>query len=1106
VPVWAGLALCLLLAAAQVALGGYQLGVGNQAIQIAFLKHWAEPWTYASDPMVVETMPLYPSYFFRLLAPLLAVMSLETLYLAGQIVTSFLTLAAVYGLGRSIYRSHATAIAGAALLVAGHLHAWGGDTFYSPGFTHTLAALPIAVAALALGYRGRWVGAFALAGALFNLHALTAAYALLMLAAALLADVREMRLAEWLARAILCGSVVLAVASPTLALMSANQQTFDAQWVDLMRIRSADHSFPSAWWAAGDTDVPRYLLIGALFVLSWSFSPLRRGVEAGGAKRGARMTVLMTLAVLALFAAGYVFTEIWPVPMVIRLQPFRASRLLMVLMLVHVAHGAIAAIRAGASGAAQTLGGVTFRLPMAARVMEVISGVLVLLTLGVPALLPLLPAAVAGALAAGLVAGHLSWRQAIVAVGALLAAFLAYLQIQFPLPLLSEELNLWPQASGSSDAAGMRALAAAILLQAVVLGVMLGVARRRSVRLVLAALTVFAGCFFVRVLFTREMAEGLSKDNAALVQVAEWARRQTPAEALFLTPAGTTNFRIFAERSVVGDWRDGTQMYFSAAFGPPWLERVRDIEPGLTLTQDGRSVLLRDGKSLEALDDAALVGLAEQYKADYILLKTPAAGSRSRTLVKAYSDEHYIVYEPVIEAPPVPPGVFNANVWAESEKFMNTTVAQNIETYRKADVTFQVVDAAGHPVQNLAIKADQTKQAFNFGVSLGFFEANNLPANGDLKPVPVRPIELQKAPEVFNASMIPFSAKWQYIEPTKGKYNWSDLDKYVDYATKNGIALEFHHLSGVLPAWVEQMGGVGGQTGLSFSKPIAAMQTEFNRHCFDTVARYADRIKYWQVVNEKYMMQYVPPVFKELQKRYPGNQFGLSDCVRFWDGTTSTPVASAVGQGGVKRNALEYKGADAVDWLIAQGIHPDFFSIHGHWPMDVWADPREMYNVIDYFQERKVRVHITEEYLQLGGSMCGPMRSGILTPALQGELLARYFTIVFSHPDVDLINYWGLAPNGWGASNSGLIDAAGNTRPAWDVLKKLITETWRSHASGELSLDGTYLARVFHGSYAVTIALPGGKQVTANVEVPQQPTAHIRMELDAEQGSLKVIK
>src|SRR5271163_4202990 len=73
VPAGAGIALCLLLAIAQVALAGYQLGIGNQAIQIAFLKHWADPALFTHDEMVRQTLPLYPSYFFRLLAPLLAV-------------------------------------------------------------------------------------------------------------------------------------------------------------------------------------------------------------------------------------------------------------------------------------------------------------------------------------------------------------------------------------------------------------------------------------------------------------------------------------------------------------------------------------------------------------------------------------------------------------------------------------------------------------------------------------------------------------------------------------------------------------------------------------------------------------------------------------------------------------------------------------------------------------------------------------------------------------------------------------------------------------------------------------------------------------------------
>jgi hypothetical protein len=1111
VPAWVGVALCLVLAAAQVALGGYQLGVGNQSIQIAFLKHWAEPWLYTSDPMVVQTMPAYPSYFFYLLSPLLGVMRVETLYLLGQLATSFLTLAAVYWLGRGIYRSHATAIGAAALLVGGHLSALAGDNLYSLGFTHTFAALPPAVAALALAYRGRWLWAFALAGVLFNLHALTAAYTLLMLGAALLADVDEIRPAEWITRAVLCASMVLALASPTLAIMAAHPQTYDAQWLNLMRIRSNEHSFPSTWWVMGDTDVPRYLLVLALFVLAWSFPPLRRAPESGGAKRGSRITVLMTLAVLALFAVGYVFTEIRPLPTIIRLQPFRASRLLMVLMLVHIAHGAIAAIRAGVAGTTPTAAGQDVRLSPAARLCEILSGVLVLATLGVPALLPLLPITVTLTLAAALLAGHLSWRQSIVAVAALLIVLLAYLQIQFPVPLLSKDVSLLPPTGLSAGAATHRALAALCLIMALVLGILLAVERRSAVRFVLAAVTVGSGCFFLRVVYAREIAEELPPDSAALAQVSAWARGQTASNAVFLAPSSLANFRISSERALVGSWRDGTQIYFSAAFGPTWLDRITSLEPGLTLTQDGTRLLSR-GQSLDTLGDDDLMALAEQYDADYILLPTPPRGARPRTLVPAHSDSYYTAYEPRFQPPPeipLPPGVINRDNWLAAEAFMNTTVVDNIEKYRKADVTFQVVDPSGRPIQNLPLKADQTRLAFCFGVSLGFFEPNDISPDGDQKPAPVRPVELQKAPEIFNASMIPFSGKWVYIEPTKGQYRWSDLDKYVDYAAKNNWTLEFHHLSGVLPDWVDQMGGSGGQTGLSFPAPRPAMQKEFDRHCFDTVARYADRIKYWQVANEKFMMQYVPSVMKELQKKYPKNQFGISDCVRFWDGNIDgAPAVGAArgGRGGRNLGGVQYKGADAVDWLIDQGIRPDFFSIHGHWPLGLWPDPREMYNVIDYFQDRKVRVHISEEFLQIGGTIYGPLRTGTMTPELQGECFARYLTVAFSHPDVDMLNLWGLAPNGWGASNAGLIEANGNTRPAWDVLKKLFTQTWRSHASGELSLDGAYVARVFHGTYTVSVTLPSGKQVLATVEVPQQFTAQVRLQLDAAKGTLTVLK
>jgi GH35 family endo-1,4-beta-xylanase len=1164
-----GVALCILLAVGQVALGGYQMGVGNQSIQIAFLERAADRSLFPLDEMVNQTMPLYPSYFFVALAPFLKILDVQTLYLGLHILTSFLSLAAVYWLSRSIFRTHTGALAAVGLLIAGHLQALAGDGLYSEGFTHTFVALPIAVLALGFAYRGWWFAAFAVAGELFNIHALTSAYVLLMLGAGLLADIRQTAWWRWLGRAALGTLITITLAAPTLKLMLTTHQHFDADWVNLMRIRSADHSFPSAWWASGDPDLPRFALLLALFGLSWSFTPVRRATSdivgipsdisdsksdvadastsdasasiddpdapAGdratamqNVHRASRMTALMTIAVLSLFAIGYLFTEIWPVPLIIRLQPFRASRLLMVLMLVHIAHGAVAAIRAAWCGRALGTDGYVVRLSIISRAVELIAGITVLLTIGIPVLLPLLPISLIVVVCAALVAGHLSWRQSLLAAAALDIAALAHQQIDFPLWLHASDIQgfsgmAWDTITGTQGLGGLAIGLAAVL------AVTIAVIKTPKIRTYLSVAAACFGILLGAILFARDLDAPFNGGGTSAL--GDWARQNTPRDAIFLAPSNLANFRVQAERSLIADWRDGTQLYFSGGFGPTWISRIRDIEPGLQLSQDGQRLVAR-GDDLDTLSDQELLDLARKYHQDgsnfYIVLKTPSA-DRPRALVSVHSDDGYTVYVPELVAAatrPMPKGVVNPIVWNDAENFMASTVLPNIEKYRKSDVTIQIVDQTGRAVQNLAVDLNETKSAFNFGASLGFFEAKTARmahSDGDQIPPPVRPIELEKLPEVFNASMIPFSSKWAFIEPQKGVYNWSDLDKYVDYCTKNDLTMEYHHLTGIRPPWVAAEGGSGMQVGLNFPPINKTMQEDFDRHCLAVLDRYQDKIKYYQVVNEKYDMQYVPEAWKILKAKYPNIQFGISDCVNFWDpsavpGTLDHVISTVLnasaargarggrGRGG-PGETLETKGLDAVPWLLNQGIKPDFFSMHGHHPADLWPDPREMYSVIDHVTALcpGMRIHFSEEYLQIGGAITGPLRKGTLTPQLQAECLVRYFTIGFSNPAVDMINLWGgMADKGW--TNSGLIDSNGKTTPAFDALKKLFNETFHSHVTGELGIDGAFSSRVFQGKYAVTVTLADGKQLTTKINVPQQASAKIRLRLNSVDESLEQVQ
>jgi hypothetical protein len=165
----------ILLALAQVFYAGYGLGVGNQTIQIPFLHHHINPDLYAKDP-AIQTARDYPSFFFHGLAWLARRIEIPRLYLSLHLLTTLAVLAAGYALARTISGLHAAGIVMVLLLLGGHHRALAGDEMYSLGFTHTWAVFPLAIVAILLLYRGWTMAAFALAGAIFNLHALTAAY------------------------------------------------------------------------------------------------------------------------------------------------------------------------------------------------------------------------------------------------------------------------------------------------------------------------------------------------------------------------------------------------------------------------------------------------------------------------------------------------------------------------------------------------------------------------------------------------------------------------------------------------------------------------------------------------------------------------------------------------------------------------------------------------------------------------------------------------------------------------------------------------------------------------------------------------------------------
>jgi hypothetical protein len=1062
---WLGLA-CGLLTLAQVAWAGYQLGFGNQGIQIPFLEALHNPALFSNDQMVATTLQSYPSYFFHICAKLLAFCSLPTLYLVLHFLATAGVFAAIAYVSRALTRDRWVGFVAFLLLAAGHHHALAGETLYSQGFTHTWATFPLSLCAVGLFYRGRYIEAFALAGAIFNLHALEAAHLAAVMGFAALCRVRKIGLSK-LAIAV---ALFIGAALPTLWMMARQHQTFDTDWLQLMRIRSADHSFPTAWWEAGSPDVPRFLCLVGLAALALGY-PLR--------PTATRKTLLLAAGVGLLFVAGTVFTEFYPLPVVVRAQLFRSSRLLLMIAFIVIAHGCVAAWRLPwrPARADSRVG----RLARWQVGLEVASATLTAFAVALPPLLPLLPIALSVALLVALINGRLAWYQALAAGAAVVVCLLAWETIQFVIPGLTKVQSWSALVGGSSIAAGgvgkwLALLAAAAFwwLYTGRFGLRGGGPGRGTVAVLAAGapLAVAAAALLVPPL------AGLRVPADPWADAQRWARDHTPADALFLTPPQQAGFRTYSQRAVVGEMRDGTQLYFKADFARPWWDRMAALQPGILRDPDGKS-LLAPGKPLDRLDDAEIVTLAQRFGAQYVVLPHNDA----RGLEKIYDNDTWAVFRPQIAV--VSAAVRSSELGAE-DTFLRQTALPNIEKYRKGDGQILIVDAAGRPVDGLQLRLTQTGSAFQFGVTPGFFAQPKHDIGADYKPPAVTPAEKDRALGAFNALATPFAAQWRFVEPAKGKPDYADLDALLTWCADHGFRAAVDLSPAASPAWAK--GGGAAEAAKQFQSYAAGL-----------AKRFAGRPVDWEIAADRGgNPQSTAAVIAEVRKAAPHARVGLLVDGRFW--SPPTPPASPAGGPAATGPGKDLSGLADLQTLKAAGTRLDFVALQARRPVGLWASGPDVYRLLDAAGDG-LPVHVTEFGVPVGARIEGAVRDGRWTPDLRAEYYERFLTLCFSHPAVEAVNVIGLGAGTW-LDGQGLLDESGAPTPAYDALHRLITQKWRTQAAGITGLNGHFDFRGYYGTYQLTLGGSAARQATTTLAFTRDGPHEFRFRFDPATGAL----
>jgi endo-1,4-beta-xylanase len=256
------------------------------------------------------------------------------------------------------------------------------------------------------------------------------------------------------------------------------------------------------------------------------------------------------------------------------------------------------------------------------------------------------------------------------------------------------------------------------------------------------------------------------------------------------------------------------------------------------------------------------------------------------------------------------------------------------------------------------------------------------------------------------------SAKWASVEGTRDKYNFGGIDAMRNFADSNHIPWKLHTLiwGSQYPSWI---------TSLSQSEQLAEI-TEW----FDTLSKRYPTATQIDVINEGYPSHKPPPFkaalggdgssgydwivtsFKMARERWPKAILIYNDYNNIeWNSEVSwTPtMVNAIKKAGAPIDAIGCQAHDA--YRIAAAT---------------------LKSNIDKLAATGLPLYMTEFDIPDGND------------ASQKSTMQEKFTLMWNHPKVRGITYWGYIVGQTWKSGTGLLNTNGTERPALTWLKDFV--------------------------------------------------------------------
>jgi GH35 family endo-1,4-beta-xylanase len=351
-----------------------------------------------------------------------------------------------------------------------------------------------------------------------------------------------------------------------------------------------------------------------------------------------------------------------------------------------------------------------------------------------------------------------------------------------------------------------------------------------------------------------------------------------------------------------------------------------------------------------------------------------------------------------------------------------------IDAIRKVNVSIRVVDSAGRPVADTAVKVRQTRSDFLFGCNIYLLDRLMSRRTND--------IYKERFSELFNYATTGFY--WKGYEPVRGRPDYAYTGKVIEWCEKHRIRLKGHPL-----LWEYEAGVPTWSKGI----PSRSLQKKRVR---DIMRRFGKHIEFWEVVNE------------------PSHLAGISIDQPYRWAREACPAGYLI----VNDYHVLHDGFPPFHRLlkdsIANGVPFDGIGIQAHEPLFKRFPLEDVKRYLDLYAKFGKELHITEFTPTSGGQTITGSRAGrVWTESEQADYAVKFYKVCYAHPSVVAITWWDLLDGKCWQKGGGLLRKDLSPKPAYHALKRLILEEWRTSTQGHADRRGEFTFRGFPGEYEI---------------------------------------